>query len=167
MHLLTEALAGMAGADPTIVIPSLRITLDKGNEIKGELEDFEEGEIQVTRDGGFTEIELDIDGHKEKARVPTAWLGAAPAVLNAFIINISARQRSLALHASELSRAMIVEEQPEHVRGKPFPPHLPLLEQRAFRCAAELLDGAVGPGQRRAAVAGVAPHTGSGKGGLG
>ncbi|HEX6128814.1 MAG TPA: M4 family metallopeptidase [Candidatus Limnocylindria bacterium] len=29
--------AGMSGADPTITIPSLRITLDKGNEIKGEL----------------------------------------------------------------------------------------------------------------------------------
>lgn len=29
--------AGMAGADPTIVIPSLRVTLDTGNLIKGEL----------------------------------------------------------------------------------------------------------------------------------
>ena len=46
-------------------------------EVKGELEDFEEGEIEVERDGEFTEIELDIDGRKEEARVPTAWLGAA------------------------------------------------------------------------------------------
>jgi hypothetical protein len=46
-------------------------------EIKGELEDFEEGEIEVKRDGSFTEIELDIDGREEKARVPTSWFGAA------------------------------------------------------------------------------------------
>jgi len=47
-------------------------------EIKGQLEDFEQGEIEVTRDGAFTEVQLDIDGHKEKARVPTSWFGAAP-----------------------------------------------------------------------------------------
>ena len=45
-------------------------------EVKGELEDFEEGELEVKRDGEFTEIELDIDGRKEEARVPTSWLGA-------------------------------------------------------------------------------------------
>jgi hypothetical protein len=56
----------------------LRKHIGQRVEIKGDLEDFEEGEIRVERDGGFTEIELDIDGHEEKVRVPTAWLGAAP-----------------------------------------------------------------------------------------
>jgi hypothetical protein len=44
-------------------------------EIKGELEDFEKGEIEVKRDGEFTEIQLDLGGKKEKARVPATWLG--------------------------------------------------------------------------------------------
>ena len=44
-------------------------------EIKGDLEEFEKGEIEITRDGDFTEIELDLDGKEEKARVPTVWLG--------------------------------------------------------------------------------------------
>ena len=56
----------------------LRKHIGQRVEIKGELEDFEEGEIQVKRDGAFTDIELEIDGHTEKARVPTAWLGTAP-----------------------------------------------------------------------------------------
>ena len=44
-------------------------------EIKGELEDFEKGEVEIEEDGEFTEIELDLDGQKETARVPTSWLG--------------------------------------------------------------------------------------------
>lgn len=48
-------------------------------EIKGDLEDFEEGEVEIKRDGEFTEIELDFDGKEEKMRVPTAWLGGAGA----------------------------------------------------------------------------------------
>jgi hypothetical protein len=55
----------------------LRKHLGKRVEIKGELEDLEDGEIEVSRDGDFTEIELDIDGDKEKARVPTSWFGGA------------------------------------------------------------------------------------------
>ena len=43
-------------------------------EIEGDLEDFEIGEIEIDRDGDFTEIELDLEGRKEKARVPTSWL---------------------------------------------------------------------------------------------
>ena len=44
-------------------------------EVKGELKDFETGEVEIEReDDFFTEIELDLDGKKEKARVPTAWL---------------------------------------------------------------------------------------------
>lgn len=46
-------------------------------EIKGDLEDFEEGEVEIEKDGDFTEIELDLGGKKEKARIPTSWLGAA------------------------------------------------------------------------------------------
>ena len=48
-------------------------------EVRGELEDFEKGEIEITRDGAFTEIELDLDGKEEKARVPSAWLGSGGA----------------------------------------------------------------------------------------
>jgi len=44
-------------------------------EVKGDLEDFEKGEIEISRDGAFTEIELDLDGRKEKARIPSARLG--------------------------------------------------------------------------------------------
>jgi hypothetical protein len=43
-------------------------------EVKGDLEDFEIGEVEIDREGDFTEIKLDLDGKKEKARVPTAWL---------------------------------------------------------------------------------------------
>ena len=43
-------------------------------EIKGDLGDFEKGEVEIDRDGEFTNIELKLDGKKEKARVPTAWL---------------------------------------------------------------------------------------------
>jgi hypothetical protein len=46
-------------------------------EIKGDLDDFEKGEIDIERDGDFTRIELKLDGKTEKARVPTAWLGAS------------------------------------------------------------------------------------------
>lgn len=46
-------------------------------EIKGDLGDFKKGEIELKRDGAFTDIELDLGGRKDKARVPTAWLGEA------------------------------------------------------------------------------------------
>ena len=45
-------------------------------EVKGDLGDFEKGEIEFDKDGDFTKIELKLDGDTEKARVPTAWLGA-------------------------------------------------------------------------------------------
>jgi len=44
-------------------------------EIKGELEDFKKGEVELKRDGEFTNIEMKLGGKTEKARVPTAWLG--------------------------------------------------------------------------------------------
>jgi len=44
-------------------------------EIKGDLGDFKKGEIETKRDGEFTNIELKLGDRKEKARVPTAWLG--------------------------------------------------------------------------------------------
>jgi hypothetical protein len=44
-------------------------------EIKGELEDFEKGTVEIERHGEFTEIELDLGGKEEKARIPTSWLG--------------------------------------------------------------------------------------------
>jgi hypothetical protein len=45
-------------------------------EVKGDLGDFKKGEVEIDKDGDFTKIELKLDGKKEKARVPTAWLGA-------------------------------------------------------------------------------------------
>jgi hypothetical protein len=45
-------------------------------EVKGELGDFKKGEVEIDRDGDFTTVELKLDGKEEKARVPTAWLGA-------------------------------------------------------------------------------------------
>jgi hypothetical protein len=43
--------------------------------VKGNLKDFKTGEVEIEReDDFFTEIELDLDGKKDKARVPTAWL---------------------------------------------------------------------------------------------
>ena len=48
-------------------------------EVKGKLDDFEVGKIKVERDGEFTAIELDLDGKKEKARVPNVWLHNANA----------------------------------------------------------------------------------------
>jgi hypothetical protein len=42
-------------------------------EIKGELGDFEEGDVKISHDDGFTEIEVDIDGRREKTRVPSSW----------------------------------------------------------------------------------------------
>jgi hypothetical protein len=43
-------------------------------EIKGDLKDFEEGKVEIERQGDYTEIELDFGGKEEKIRVPNAWL---------------------------------------------------------------------------------------------
>jgi len=44
-------------------------------EITGDVGDFKKGEIELKRDGQFTNIEMKLGGKKEKARVPTSWLG--------------------------------------------------------------------------------------------
>ena len=44
-------------------------------EIRGDLEEIEKGEIEIKQDGAFTKIEIELDGEKETARVPTSWLG--------------------------------------------------------------------------------------------
>jgi hypothetical protein len=46
-------------------------------EVKGDLGEFEKGEVEIDKDGDFTKIELKLGGKTEKARVPTAWLGGA------------------------------------------------------------------------------------------
>jgi hypothetical protein len=43
-------------------------------ELRGELEGLETGELEIDRDGDFTEIRLELDGDEETVRVPTAWL---------------------------------------------------------------------------------------------
>jgi hypothetical protein len=45
-------------------------------EVKGDLGDFQKGEVEIDKDGDFTKIELKLGGKTEKARVPTALLGA-------------------------------------------------------------------------------------------
>jgi hypothetical protein len=42
-------------------------------EIKGEFEDFEEGQIEVDRDDDYVEMELDLGGREEKVRMPASW----------------------------------------------------------------------------------------------
>jgi len=44
-------------------------------EVRGELDDFEEGQIEIERDGDFARLKLDLDGEEEEARVPISWLG--------------------------------------------------------------------------------------------
>lgn len=44
-------------------------------QIRGEVDEFQEGEIEIDRDGDFAEIKLDLDGDDEELRVPIAWLG--------------------------------------------------------------------------------------------
>ena len=48
-------------------------------EIRGELEDFKDGELEISRQGEYTEIELDLGGKEEKIRVPHAWLADSDA----------------------------------------------------------------------------------------
>lgn len=43
-------------------------------EVRGKLEDLDEGELEIDRDGDFTEIRLELGGEEQKIRVPTAWL---------------------------------------------------------------------------------------------
>jgi hypothetical protein len=45
-------------------------------EVKGDLGDFKKGELEIKRDGEFTNIELKLGGKTDRARLPTAWLGA-------------------------------------------------------------------------------------------
>jgi hypothetical protein len=47
-------------------------------EVTGDLGDFKKGEIEVKKDGDFTNIEMKLGGKTEKARVPTSWFGTAP-----------------------------------------------------------------------------------------
>lgn len=43
-------------------------------EVRGELGDLDTGELEIERDGDFTEIRLELDGDEETVRVPTSWL---------------------------------------------------------------------------------------------
>jgi hypothetical protein len=43
-------------------------------EVKGELEELKKGELEIDRDGDFTEISLDLGGRDETIRVPSSWL---------------------------------------------------------------------------------------------
>jgi hypothetical protein len=43
-------------------------------EIRGDLGDFETGEIEIEQDDDITEIEMNLRGTKETAEIPTRWL---------------------------------------------------------------------------------------------
>ena len=43
-------------------------------EIKGDLGELKTGEIEIDRDGDFTEIKLELDGDEHEIRDPSAWL---------------------------------------------------------------------------------------------
>lgn len=45
-------------------------------EVKGDLDDFEKGKVEIERDGNMTEVEVDLGQRKEKIRMPTVWLRA-------------------------------------------------------------------------------------------
>lgn len=48
-------------------------------EVRGELEDFEKGKVEIDRHDKYTKITLDLDGKKQEARVPNGWLNPASA----------------------------------------------------------------------------------------
>lgn len=48
-------------------------------ELRGELEEIEQGELEIERDGDFTEIRLELGGEEQEIRVPTAWLARVDA----------------------------------------------------------------------------------------
>ncbi len=43
-------------------------------EIRGELEDFEKGKVEVDRKDDYTKVKLHLDGKTEEAKVPSSWL---------------------------------------------------------------------------------------------
>jgi hypothetical protein len=45
-------------------------------EVKGKLGNFKNGEVEMKREGQFTDVKLKVGDKTEKARVPTVWLGA-------------------------------------------------------------------------------------------
>ena len=49
--------------------------LGKRVQIKGEVDDFEKGEIEIDRDGDYAQVKLEIDGDEEEIRIPMSWLG--------------------------------------------------------------------------------------------
>jgi hypothetical protein len=46
-------------------------------EVAGELDDVDEGDIEIDYHGDYTELEFKVNGHKTKARIPTTWLWPA------------------------------------------------------------------------------------------
>jgi hypothetical protein len=43
-------------------------------EVRGDLGELKKGELEIDRDGDFTEVRLDLDGRDETIRVPSSWL---------------------------------------------------------------------------------------------
>jgi hypothetical protein len=43
-------------------------------EIRGELEEFEKGKVEVDRKDDYTKVKLHLDGKTEEAKVPSSWL---------------------------------------------------------------------------------------------
>lgn len=49
--------------------------LGKHVQIRGEVDDFETGEIEIDRDGDYADVKLELDGEEEEIRIPMAFLG--------------------------------------------------------------------------------------------
>ena len=49
--------------------------IGKNVRIRGEVDDFEKGEIEIDRDGDYAEVKLEFDGKEEELRIPMTFLG--------------------------------------------------------------------------------------------
>lgn len=86
-------LAGAAAAGANVAVPAgttgvgsrvfywldeeedLTEHLGKQVQIKGEVDDFETGEIEIDRDDDYAIVKLELDGEEEEIRIPMAFLG--------------------------------------------------------------------------------------------
>jgi hypothetical protein len=49
--------------------------IGKNVRIRGEVDDLEQGQIEIDRDGDYAEVKLEFDGKEEEIRVPMHFLG--------------------------------------------------------------------------------------------
>ncbi len=49
--------------------------IGKNLRIRGEVDDFEKGKIEIDRDGDYAEVKIEFDGKEEELRIPMAFFG--------------------------------------------------------------------------------------------